>query len=68
MNGRSSSTGVSDANASPEQDPCKGREVFIADGPLKGFEGIVVDRRPSGRYLVQLFQGVLVETELVRFS
>ncbi len=42
--------------------------VRVGDGPLAGFEGIIVERRASGRYLVQLYQGVYVETSLVRFD
>ena len=42
--------------------------VCLNDGPFKGFEGIIVERRTSGRYLIQLHQGVYVEANLVEFS
>lgn len=42
--------------------------VRFAEGPFEGFEGIIVDRRASGRYLIQLHQGVYVETSLVEFE
>ena len=48
--------------------PQKSAAVRFNDGPLKGFEGIIVDRRESGRYLIQLHQGVYVEANLVEFS
>lgn len=42
--------------------------VCFNAGPFKGFEGIIVERRNSGRYLIQLHQGVYVEASLVEFS
>jgi hypothetical protein len=42
--------------------------VCFNAGPFKGFEGIIVERRNSGRYLIQLHEGVCVEANLVEFS
>jgi hypothetical protein len=42
--------------------------VCFNAGPFKGFEGIIVERRKSGRFLIQLHQGVYVEANLVEFS
>ncbi len=42
-----------------------GQSVRIGAGPLDGFEGVVIERTPSGRYLVELYQGVFVETDMV---
>ena len=42
--------------------------ICFNDGPFKGFEGIIIERRKSGRYLIQLRQGVYVEANLVEFT
>ncbi|MHB8867077.1 MAG: hypothetical protein ACYC6N_32340 [Pirellulaceae bacterium] len=42
--------------------------VWFRGGPLAGLEGIIVDRRESGRYLVQLHHGVYVEASRDDFS
>ncbi len=42
-----------------------GQTVRVGTGPLDGFEGVVVERRPCGRYLVELYQGVFIETDVV---
>ncbi len=42
-----------------------GQPVRVGEGPLAGSEGVVADIRSSGRYLVQLYQGVYIETRRV---
>jgi hypothetical protein len=42
--------------------------VRFGQGPLEGVEGTLVDRRASGRYLIQLHQGVYVEANLVELA
>ena len=56
---------------SPAPDPRPahtGQIVRFGGGPLAGVEGVIVDRCESGQYLVQLSQGVYVETTLAEFD
>jgi hypothetical protein len=43
-----------------------GDRVRIESGPLQGVEGIVVRQQADDRYLLKLYDGVFVETSLVR--
>ena len=69
MNGLNSDTPDNDENQEIVPDACAiSTAVRFNEGPLKGFEGIIVDRRESGRYLIQIHKGVYVEASLVEFT
>jgi len=60
---------TSGANHDPQsQDVFVSSPVHFNEGPFAGFEGIIVERRESGRYLIQLHHGVYVEASLVEFA
>jgi hypothetical protein len=40
-----------------------GQTVRIGAGLLEGFEGVVIEHRNADRYLIQIFDGVYVETD-----
>lgn len=60
---------ASGANHDPQsKDVFVSTPVHFNEGPFAGFEGIIVERRESGRYLIQLHHGVYVEANLVEFA
>lgn len=65
MDTTNANTGPWEAELGAETPLPAGEAVRIAEGPLEGFEGTIVDRRPTGRYLVQIFPGVYVETDSI---
>ena len=42
----------------------EGNRVRIEQGPLKGLEGILIERNADDRCLLQLYDGVILETTL----
>ncbi len=63
-----SNTGGSHQPIAADAAAAESSTVCFHEGPLRGYEGIIVERRKSGRYLIQLHQGVYVEANLVEFS